>query len=199
MSNEEQRYSQLLNFMTSFKTSMECNMKVTNEKLDRRMSEITEEVREVKMTIGDNEKIADERMKRMDERLDKLETEMTKAEEEKKKRRDILLRQKDKQMITVEEQTDKDPLENSTKKTRKTMKIFNRRRIETEDLIAGEEVLERQTSYKSTGLKTSRTSSDELQDLEKSKKMTEERRRRRTKKTTNLLQRTGGMKEETMK
>ena len=152
MSSEEQRYNQLLQFMTTFKTSMENNMTVTNEKLDRKMNEITEEVREVKTTISDNEKITEQRMKRMDERLDKLEDEMTKAADEKKKRREILLRQHEKQKEAGKEQGEKDPLEN-TEKYQRNLKTFNRRKITPEDLVGGESQKEKQPSYKSTWAK----------------------------------------------
>ena len=76
--------------MTTFKTSMETNMKVTIEKLDKWMDEISEDVKAVKVKVGriekkpdDMIKKSDEMMKRIDVRLNRIEEEMEKANEEK--------------------------------------------------------------------------------------------------------------------
>ena len=95
MSQEEQRYSHLLSFMTEFRSSMEKNISKTNDKLDAKLEEIGVEVKEIHEKIDKNEDKAKEAMLRMDDRLKELENEMKKASV-RNVRRDELVKQAEK-------------------------------------------------------------------------------------------------------
>ena len=86
---ETERHEQLVNFMTSFKLSVESmqeNIKDTNKKLDAKMEEMNTEIRGIKTKMnedGDQTKLA---QRRMEERLDKLEIKMKKLYRKQTKR-----------------------------------------------------------------------------------------------------------------
>ena len=87
-SMEEQRHEQLMKFMTSFRDSIEANIKVTNQKieytnkkLDSKFEELNEEMKELSTKVNKNEAQERAAAKRMDDRLDSLEDEMRRYRE----------------------------------------------------------------------------------------------------------------------
>ena len=176
---EEQRHAQLMNFMTSFRDSIESNIKVTNQKieytnrkLDSKFEELNEEMKELSTKVNKNEAQEREAAKRMDDRLDSLEDEMRRyrenqvrrrereqngktGEKSKRKEEDTEEKRSEDEEEAAEEvrQTDKE-IENLFKRQNKK---FERRRIEEKELVKesdapqGKQVtVVEQTPYRST-------------------------------------------------
>ena len=73
MSNEEKRPEQLMLFMTNFKTSMEKNMTIANNKIDKKIDRICEDMKEMNGKIENNENKSVVVLERMDQRLEPSE------------------------------------------------------------------------------------------------------------------------------
>ena len=70
---EEQRHLQLMTFMTEFRTSIEDNIKKTNNKMDENMKEINVEMKNIKDRMDTTETDTNDILRRMDNRLNLLE------------------------------------------------------------------------------------------------------------------------------
>ena len=87
MMSEEERHNKLMKFMTSFRESMEKDIKETNKKLDSNMEVLNVEMKELKTTIDENKEQANDVFARMDKRLNEIETKMSNYSELKEKRK----------------------------------------------------------------------------------------------------------------
>ena len=131
---------QLLEFMSSFRKSMETQIRTTNEKLDSKLEDINKEMADINAKIKGNEDKNDSVLHWMDERLTLLEKEMKKSAGLKEMRDEF--RSKGSQ-IHNSTQGMEDPVNIPTKQTRTS---FERRRITEDDLV-------RDSSFKSTWAK----------------------------------------------
>ena len=158
---DQERHNQIMSFMTSFRTSVESNIKnveskllETNQKLDAKMDEMGHKVKALTDKMEQNDLNNAEAQKRMDDRLVKLEREMRKVCET-KSRRDRL------QLERLKTPDKSETLRNDHKTTKRT---YQRRTIEPTQLVneIGEEVTEvdmieedplSQSTYRSTWAK----------------------------------------------
>ena len=86
---EDLRHEQLMNFMATFKNSMEENMKVTNDKLDTKIDKICVDMEAMNCKIDANDDKSKDVLQIMDKRLNQLETEMRRSSEQMDRRQEL--------------------------------------------------------------------------------------------------------------
>ena len=145
---EELRHKQLMTFMSSFKMSVETRFEQTNDKLDSKMEELSEEIKEINSRIEKNENETEKMMEKMSKRLEQLELEMKKSEELRGNREKLKKKEEEKIAARRLEEEKRKEKEKSRENVKDRVRRFERRTIREDDLR--KDVQQEQLVYKST-------------------------------------------------
>ena len=135
-SEEAKRHQQLMDFMTSFRSSMETNMKENNDKLDVKIDNVGKEVKEINGRLTKHENDEKRVLNRMEARLTMLEKEMKKTNLNKQNREKFIEEKEERKEEKVTEKKDTNADEEKQAKKDKEVKRskFSRVEIAQEDL-----------------------------------------------------------------
>ena len=153
MTSEQERHVQLMKFMEEFRTSIEVRINKTNEKLDDKLETMNKDMKKIHDKIEENDEKTEEAMKRIDLKIDNRESKDEKTREAMNRMdlrlQDLEIEMKQSNMRTEErfklrEKNNKDVTDEREEELRlknkekiskeRQKKVFQRRRIEPEDL-----------------------------------------------------------------
>ena len=139
---EETRHQQLMEFMSSFRTSME-------EKLENRLGDVNNEMKAMNLKIDNNEEKNEGVLKRMEDRLSQLEVEMKRLSELRDRREE--LKKKEQKELARKEKEEVSTVREEEKEDKQRKKRFTRRHITEQDLTKDtEENADVRQQFKST-------------------------------------------------